>query len=547
MSGASNAQAPEAQQLMAEIGAALRGQDIPRAIQLARAALDFGVTNPTLLSLRSLGFEQQGRLEDALADLQAARRLAPDRFDILNALGLCLMQAERSREALEAFDAALKLQPDFAPAWCNRGVAQEHMGDLEAARISHLKAVELKPDFAEPLASLAAIAVRRRDLEGAKTFAARALALNPQQGNAAIAKATAEVQGDEPQAAEAGLKALLQWPQVTPFDRAHALGVLGDALDAQDRPAEAFQAWTDGNLVMRDLYRARFEGPGVQTLPMTLKWLSGHFSGSAAGWGGPRRAGPGAGEKAHVFLMGFPRSGTTLLEQVLASHPDVVSLEERETLTESAVDFLSDEGGLTRLAGASVADLEPYRRAYWGRVRDAGVDVTGKVFVDKLPLNTIKLPVIAKLFPEAKILFAVRDPRDVVLSGFRHRFRMNASMYELLTLEGAARLYADVMNLGQLYAEKLQMSARRHRYEDLVTDFDNEVKGIFAFLGLPWREEVRNFAERARAGLSATPSAAQVARGLYRGDGQWRRYARELEPAIPILKPWIERFGYAGD
>jgi hypothetical protein len=275
--------------------------------------------------------------------------------------------------------------------------------------------------------------------------------------------------------------------------------------------------------------------------------MAEHFSGSAAGWGGARRAGPGAGEKAHVFLMGFPRSGTTLLEQVLASHPDVVSLEERETLTESAVDFLSDEGGLTRLAGASVADLEPYRRAYWGRVRDAGVDVQGKVFVDKLPLNTIKLPVIAKLFPEAKILFAVRDPRDVVLSGFRHRFRMNASMYELLTLEGAARLYASVMDLGQLYADKLQMTARRHRYEDLVTDFDNEVKGIFAFLGLPWREEVRNFAERARAGLSATPSAAQVARGLYRGDGQWRRYARELEPAIPVLKPWIERFGYAGD
>jgi tetratricopeptide (TPR) repeat protein len=548
MSDTTTTGAPDLQQLMAEIGAALRASDIPRAITLARAALDFGIEHPTLLSLRSLGLEQQGRIAEALADLERARRLAPDRFDILNALGLCLMQAERVREAIEAYDAAIALRPDFAPAWRNRGAALEHLGELEAARESHLHAAGLKADYAEPLSSLASLAVRRGDLDSARDYAERALAINPYLPDAAIALATAEVAAKYAAAAEQRLRDLLNWEQVGPFDRALALGVLGDALDAQGRPAGAFKAWTDSAQGMRAMFKDRFEGPGVPTLPAALEWMSGYFRNAPAeSWDATGRDGVGVGEISHVFLMGFPCSGATLLDQALVSHPDIVSLEERETLTESATYFLADPRGMTRLASASVADLEPYRRAYWKRVREGGVEVTGKVFVDNLPLNTMKLPLIAKLFPSAKVLVAVRDPRDVVLSAFRHRFRMNASMYELLTLEGAARLYVGVMDLGQIYAETLKLAARRVRYEDLVTDFDAEMKGVFAFLGVPWRDEVRDFAARAQAGLSAAPSAPQAARGLFRGDAQWRRYAVELEPVTPILRPWIERFGYPAE
>ena len=534
---------------LSEIGDAIRASDLPRAISLAEAALDQGMEHPTLLSLRALGREQAGRLDDALADLKRARAMAPGRFDLANAMGLCLLHMERPEEAVVAFDETLKLNPDFAPAWMSRGLALEQTGDLMAARQSHEKAVSLKTDFAEPMSSLAAIAVRRRDLLGARRWAERALVIRPDMANALIALSAVDVAEGRPAEAERRMRSMLgRGESVGAFDMAHGWGVLGDALDALDRPAEAFAAWRECGRLTREMHRERFEGEGVQTLPRTLDWMSAWFRRTPdAVWAGPHRSGATTGEAVHVFLMGFPRSGTTLLEQILASHPSVVTLEERETLADSASAYLSDERGLTRLAAASVADLEPYRKAYWKRVRASGVDPTGKLFVDKMPLNTIKLPLIAKLFPQARILFAVRDPRDVVLSAFRHRFRMNASMYELLSPESAAALYDAVMGLGMLYSEKLKLRARRHRYEDLVRDFDGEVKAVFAFLGLPWRDEVRNFAERARAGLSATPSAAQVARGLYRGDGQWKRYAAELEPVIPVLQPWIERFGYAED
>jgi hypothetical protein len=206
---------------------------------------------------------------------------------------------------------------------------------------------------------------------------------------------------------------------------------------------------------------------------------------------------------------------------------------------------MANPAGLERLAKADEGQLADYRADYWRRVAETGANVAGKVALDKLPLNTMKLPLIARLFPEAKILFALRDPRDVVLSCFRQRFRMNASMYEFLTLDGAARFYDGVMRLAGLYRAKLDLDVHEHRYEDLIEDFDGQTRAICGFLGLPWRAEMREFAATLEDRSTATPSSIQVARGLYReGVGQWRRFREDLEPVLPILAPWAERFGY---
>ena len=122
---------------------------------------------------------------------------------------------------------------------------------------------------------------------------------------------------------------------------------------------------------------------------------------------------------------------------MLATHPDVVALEERPLLIDAEEEFLTRPGGVKRLSGVVADLLEPFRQAYWKRVREFGVDPTGKVFVDKHPLSTMRLPLISKLFPNAKIIFAVRDPRDVVLSCFRRSFNMNASMYEFNSASSA--------------------------------------------------------------------------------------------------------------
>jgi hypothetical protein len=336
---------------------------------------------------------------------------------------------------------------------------------------------------------------------------------------------------------------------VSPTDRALAHGLVGDIRDRQARPVEAFAAFTASNQVLREMHAARYAGPGVETVPAMLDWLIDYFERAAKpAWTPPPAPLASRGPTQHVFLVGFPRSGTTLLENVLAARPEVATIEEKETLTEAVRDFLISPTGLDRLSAAGPADLGRYRLAYWNRVRDLGLEVNGKVVVDKLPLNTMKLPLIATLFPQAKVLFALRDPRDVVLSCYRQRFRMNASMFELLTLDGAAHLYDRVMHLAQIYRAKLTLNLHVHRYEDLVQDFDVCMRAICEFTGVRWGEDMRDFTARAGSRAIATPSSTQVARGLYaEGVGQWRAYREPLSPVLDLLRPWIDEFGYPAD
>jgi hypothetical protein len=252
-----------------------------------------------------------------------------------------------------------------------------------------------------------------------------------------------------------------------------------------------------------------------------------------------------ADARDHVFLLGFPRSGTTLIEVVLEGHPNVASLEEDELLIDAVREFMRAPTDLDRLMRADQSALEPWRATYWRRLDAAGVGVRGKMFVDKHPLNTLKLPLIARLFPHAKILFACRDPRDVVLSCFRHRFRMSAPFYEFLSLQGAARYYDAVMALAVSLTRALRLDMCLVRHEDVVNDFPREMKRICAYLNLGWVPAMGDFALRARYRATLTPSTAQLVRGLNtEGLGHWRRYQKELAPVLSMLDPWVKRFLY---
>jgi hypothetical protein len=247
----------------------------------------------------------------------------------------------------------------------------------------------------------------------------------------------------------------------------------------------------------------------------------------------------------HVFLLGFPRTGTTLLEVVLDGHENAVSSEELELLSDGVIRYMSEPLNLRPLAAADDAELRSMRQAYWRRVQEAGLKVDGKVFIDKHPLNTLKLPLIAKLFPQARIIFAVRDPRDVVLSCFRRRFKLNPAMYEFLTLAGAASFYDIVMGFAQLSKARLNLDWLEVRYERVVEDFEGEMRQICAYIGLDWKPSMGDFAKRVSSRELSTPSTAQLSGGLTNSAvEQWRHYAGELKPVLPVLNSWAARLGY---
>lgn len=517
-----------------------------RAAALAEAALAAGLEHPLLLNVAAIQLEHQGRWSAALALLQRAVQIAPSDVASRNALGLCLMQLERPAEAFEQFETLLKSGAELAFVHTSRGTALLALGTLGEAEASFRRALDLDARQSLAWAGLAQIATIRGDYPQARASAQKALALLPGLPRAVMALASAELHESLAPEAEERIRALLEDSRLQLSERAHASGVLGDALDAQNRTNEAFAAYSTCNEELRRLYAGRYAGP-ADALGY-VQAVMRHFEHAPAGWKSRPPPGPDfSGVRGHVFILGFPRSGTTLLEVILEGHPHVVSLEEHELLIDS-LPFMQSPEDLERLLRASPATLEQARAAYWRRAAESGAAVAGKVFVDKYPLNSLKLPLISRLFPAAKILLACRDPRDTVLSCFRHRFPMSAPAYQLLSLEGAARYYDAVMRLIVRCNAALTLDTCLVRHEDLVTEFAREIRRICAFLGLQWVPAMGDFALRTAGPPEPTRNASQLVRGLdTEGIGQWRRYRAQLATVLGTLEPWITRFYYDPD
>jgi tetratricopeptide (TPR) repeat protein len=520
----------------------LQRSGVEAAAGLAQRALADGTTHPFLFNVIALGLEADGKLLDAAASLRRGLELAPDDVGCLHALGLLALRLEEPEEAQVSLERVIELQPEFAPAYVGLGQALEAIGLLPAAEARFDRALSLQPGNLLAAAGLAGILGRRGEHAAARERAQQVLAAQPNYPPAALVAAEADIALGEAARAETALRNLLADPRLTEVERSLASSVLGDALDRQRRESEAFAAYAESNRLRREHYAPRFGQRGTLQYANELRdWFREHPPRDLLSLVPPETApSPASG---HAFLIGFPRSGTTLLEQVLAAHPFVASLEERETLIDGVREFMRTPAHLARLGLAEEAELAPLRASYWRRVAQAGVVVNGNVFIDKHPLNGLKLPLIARLFPEARIIVAVRDPRDVVWSCFRRRFRMSAPYYELLTLEGAAGLYDAVMDLTQELIPALSLRAHSVRLEALITDFEREASGVCAFLGIDFDPRMREFATRARG--VATASGAQLARGLNTGGiGEWRRYRTQLTPVLPALERWAARFGY---
>ncbi len=529
---------------------ALAANRIDQAVDLARRAETDGIEHPLILNLVAFALENEGRFGEALGRLDRALQLEPNDVLTLCAIGQCLSKQGRARDSLEAFDAAISLLPSHAPAHCGRGAAQVSLGDPDGAYQSLSLAARLDPRYPDPLGGLAELALQRGEFDVAREEARKALALDPFQPVAAYVMASLAAREGQTDEAVKRLEPLLRQGGQTPLHAGVTRRLLADQYEKLGRFDEAFDLYDQANKDISGLRAEGFAITQVETsVPMTARLLS-YFKASPVGaWNpvSPTAPSPAAG---HVFLVGFVRSGTTLLEQILAGHADVVALEERPTLRALTPEYFGDSDGLDRLAAMDEAEAQRLRDIYWASVRDqlagsGGAVVDGKVFVDKAPLTTLWQPLISRLFPDAKILFAIRDPRDVVLSCFRNAFIVNAMSGAFSDLNETAALYDGTMQLASLYRDILPLPVHRHRHEDLIENFETEVRAICDFLGIAWDPAMLDFVATANQRDIRTPSKEQVRQGLNRsGMAQWKRYEKQLAGVLPILEPWVKAYGY---
>lgn len=496
-----------------------------------------------ILALLAQAMGDTARAEDLFRQAQA---LSPHDPSVLTGRAKFLRECGRLSEGLAACDAAIALAADYPDAWIERGAILGAGGSSRAAQDSYERALALNPQAAPAHAGIAAIAARNGDAALARTHGEQAMSLDPLNAIAASALATLANEAGDPQAAVDLLQPVIAARTAPAFDRSLALGLLGDARHKLGDHAAAFAAYSackadfaaihadpaGGRMRHREFIEAIDEG--LRAAPLIEP---------AALPPSPLAA------KRHVFLLGYPRSGTTLLENVLASLPGVEALEERPTLTAADDALLSGDreaivAGMAHLAGAADEVLLQWRDAYWDKVTDSGITPGAAAFVDMDPLKGTRLPIIARLFPEARVLVMRRDPRDVVWSCFKTQFAMTSGTLDYTTLEDTARHYDALMTLTGHALDRLPVNALDVHYHRLVRDFEATTREICAFIGLEWSDAVLRFDRTARTRGVATASVSQVRRGLYDGTRQWEPYARWLEPVLPILQPWIERFGY---
>jgi tetratricopeptide (TPR) repeat protein len=257
-------------------------------------------------------------------------------------------------------------------------------------------------------------------------------------------------------------------------------------------------------------------------------------------------AGP-AMEVSPIFIVGFPRSGTTLLEQMLDAHPLLQSMDEQPFLLR-AVARITDQGiGYpTELGKLSSSDLNDIRSRYWDAVRNRVPLAPDQRLVDKNPMNMVLLPIIRRLFPNAPVILAIRHPCDTVLSCFLQHFRSDLALLGR-DLTAVARSYSRAFGFWYSQWPLLRPDTHELRYEQLTADFATEVERLCAFLQLRRHEAMLAPGEHARAkGFISTPSYAQVLEPVgSRSVGRWKHYERHFgSEVLALLMPWIERWGY---
>ncbi|WP_419814314.1 sulfotransferase [Glacieibacterium sp.] len=421
----------------------------------------------------------------------------------------------------------------------------QQWGDVPAALDLARAATAAYPDHARLQQLLAVACSQLNDPRGAVAAGAEALRLAPGVPMLEVLQASLEIDAGDLDAARPRLDAVLAGPDDAAV-RLRAHKELARLDDRQGRFDEAFDHLEAAGRAAHDV--ADLARHDRKLLPRLIAANTGAYDAAALGrWTGKT----GATRPAPVFLIGFLRSGTTLVQAVLSAHPQVFVADEGNMLHDVLAEVqqrLAGPGSIaTKLARLNLAQVEQLRALYWSRARGRyGDSIDRPVFVDKFTMSSVDVAAINVLFPDARIIYMLRDPRDVCLSGFQQLMVPTAATVHLLEWRSTAQLYAAVTDWWLHIRDTLTMPWLELRYEDVVGDFQPSLTRLLDFIGLDWDAALLDFHVGARAAYITSPSRSQVARPLYRSSaGRWRGYARHFAAVDDLLSPLVERLGYA--
>ena len=488
------------------------------------------------------------KFAEAIEHQERASQLDPANVNILLNLGNYHGLRYDPAAAERCFDKAARIAPNKAVALAMAGVQAADFGNYEMSERYFLRALAEKNAVPKMFEQLAKIYERQRRLDEATAMVERALHLDPHCLPALLARARLERQAGRIEAAEQTLRSLLALPNPDVWVQAQAWYELGQVLDRQGRYDDAMRAFIPAKALM-NAHSGRFLHE-LKVVRQRLKIMQSNLTAETLQrWFDTRPSLPPPRRLA--LLGGHPRSGTTLLEQVLDVHPDLTSLEETMNFHDDALSPLlhrmpDETPMLSCLEAAPVEALQQSRANYFRSAElFQGEPLDGRLLIDKNPSLTFLIPPLLRIFPEIKLLIALRDPRDVVLSAFMQPLPFSQGGSAFLTLGGTVDEYVAMMSLWQTLKPMIESHYLEVRYEDMVEDLETVARKSLDFLGVAWDAKVLGFDEHARKKLVRSPTYADVTQPVYkRAVGRWQHYQKYLEPHLAKLEPFVKAFGY---
>ena len=417
----------------------------------------------------------------------------------------------------------------------------DYQGALDLGR----QAVQINPSVVRGFQLLALTYSRLNQSQSALAAGRQAARLSPDSAMLQILLATLEIAEKHYEAARQRLEKVLQLT-LTPEERFRAHKELARILDKVGAYDQVFAHLHASAQVSGSVPEVQKQDAAL--VPNLIKTYRAGFDRGLL----TRRSAAEFPEDqpAPVFLIGFMRSGTTLTQEVLASHPEVFVADETDLIVaiRDELERISGAQGTIpeRLRRIDLPEIMHLRQFYWNRARTLHGEQRGqRLLVDKTTMNTIDLGLIHCVFPDAKVIFVMRDPRDVCLSCFMQTMIPNPSTVHLLSWRGTAEFYALIMDWWMTMKERITMDFIEFRYEDAIAQFEPTFRKVFEFLGLSWDPAVADFHKRAAKKYINSPSFSQVAQPLYSSSvARWRHYQREFEPIADVLQPFVMAFGY---
>ena len=514
-------------------------------------------------------------LEGAIDSYKQALKIKPNYAEAYYNMGVALTNKDDLEGAIDSYKQALKIKPNYAEAYYNMGNALKNKGNPEAAIDSYKQALKIKPDYAEAYYNMGVALTNKDDLEGAIDSYKQALKIKPDyigvysntceayeksnklaELSEVISRAKAELKEftDDLLLYEAlyyfrsnnyehseKLISLVNIDQLNLIRRPKFLQLKAKLHHYQKNYKSAFNSFAEMNHSV--INSSDYKGNEAQVFFDELLNRSQQLKNIVET--------PYSQSLTELsidtptFLIGFPRSGTTLLDTILRTHSKIDVIEEKDMLSKAQL-HLGNKLSIVDIENLTNVELANAKEIYFKEMEKFVSTKSGGCVIDKLPLNIIDVPIIHKLFPTAKFILVLRHPLDSILSCWMQLFRLNPAMSNMVELDRIVDFYGEAMTILELSEKRYSLNVHRIRYEDLVLDMKSEVSNLLRFIELDWENELENYQETAmRRGIISTPSYSQVIEPLYKtASYRWEKYRKSLEKYFVKIEKWTTKFGY---